>query len=101
MKQKNEAVKPGRRVLTPAQKVAQIERASARVEQGLRAFKVSPDEAIVRLRVVAALHGISMPTLYRWRGAGLLPEIITVGIHTSGMRAGAVRESLSRLTVAA
>ena len=42
--------------------------------KALKDFDTLPDAANVRLRVVAALHGISTVTVWRWSKDGRLPE---------------------------
>jgi predicted DNA-binding transcriptional regulator AlpA len=46
-------------------------------------FDTLPDSARVRLPVVAALFGVSAPTVWRWSRNGTIPSPIKVGGTTS------------------
>jgi predicted DNA-binding transcriptional regulator AlpA len=61
----------------------------------LRDFDLLPDSAHVRLPVVAALHGISRVTVWRWSKAGRLPTPVRRGGVTA-WNVGALRRSMSQ-----
>ena len=47
--------------------------------EALQGFDQLPDSAFVRLPVVAALHGVSPATVWRWSRAGTLPRPVRRG----------------------
>lgn len=57
----------------------------------LAQFDQLPDSASVRLPVVAALNGISAPTVWRWVKAGLLPAPKKLGPNTTVWSVGDLR----------
>lgn len=65
----------------PARKshAKQSEGLPAHVQAQLTNFDTLPNEAHVRVPVVAALNGITAVTVWRWSRAGLLPKPIKVG----------------------
>lgn len=58
----------------------------------LAQFDQLPDSAHVRLPVVAALNGVSAPTVWRWVRAGRLPPPSKRGPNTTVWRVGDLRE---------
>lgn len=60
----------------------------------LQDFDRLPDSASVRLPVVAALHGVSTVTVWRWSKCGRLPNPIKRGGVTS-WRVGDLRKSMA------
>jgi predicted DNA-binding transcriptional regulator AlpA len=61
----------------------------------LRNFSLLPDEAYVRLPVVAALNGVSAATVWRWVRLGRLPQPVRRG-RTTAWQVGALRATLKR-----
>lgn len=48
-------------------------------------FDKLPDAARLRISVVAALEGVSIPTIWRWVNQGLLPKPTKIaGVSTMG-----------------
>jgi predicted DNA-binding transcriptional regulator AlpA len=64
------------------------------IPAALAQFDSLPDSAHVRLPVVAALNGISDPTVWRWVKAGRLPQPVKLGPNTTGWRVGDLRRAL-------
>ncbi|MFZ6689022.1 helix-turn-helix transcriptional regulator [Undibacterium sp. SXout11W] len=58
----------------------------------LESFDTLPASAHVRLPVVAALNGVSHPTIWRWVKAGRLPSPVKLGANTTAWRVGDLRE---------
>ncbi|MDP9126096.1 MAG: DNA-binding protein [Pseudomonadota bacterium] len=69
-------------------------------EKALQDFDRLPDSANVRLPVVAALHGVSTVTVWRWSASGRLPAPIKMGGVTA-WNVGALRRRMSAGAVAA
>ena len=63
----------------------------------LSQFDSLPDSAHVRLPVVAALHGISDPTVWRWVKSGRLPSPVKLGPNTTGWRVGDLRDAAQKV----
>lgn len=63
-------------------------------EKALQDFDRLPDSANVRLPVVAALHGVSTVTVWRWSAAGRLPAPIKMGGVTA-WNVGALRRAMA------
>ena len=63
-------------------------------QKALEDFDRLPDAAFVRLRTVAALCGISAPTVWRWSKAGRLPAPVKRGGATA-WPVGALRRALA------
>lgn len=63
----------------------------------LVSFDTLPDSAEVRIPVVAAVNGISVPTVWRWAKDGRLPAPKKRGGVTS-WNVGELRRSLSAAT---
>lgn len=61
----------------------------------LSQFDSLPDSAHVRLPVVAALNGISDPTVWRWVKTGRLPQPVKRGPNTTAWRVGDLRRALA------
>jgi predicted DNA-binding transcriptional regulator AlpA len=66
----------------------------ADIPAALAQFDHLPDAAHVRLPVVAALHGISTVTVWRWAKEGRLPAPIRKGGVTS-WNVGALRRTMA------
>ena len=62
--------------------------------QALQDFDRLPDSASVRLPVVAALHGVSTVTIWRWSAAGRLPSPTRKGGVTT-WNVGALRRVMA------
>lgn len=56
-----------------------------------------PDAGFTRTRKVAPLFGVSVPTIYSWSKAGLLPPIVKLGPRASGMSNAALKECGAKL----
>jgi len=67
----------------------------ADIPAALAQFDQLPDSAHVRLPVVAALHGVSAPTVWRWVKAGRLPAPVKTGPNTTAWRVGSLRTDLA------
>ncbi len=63
--------------------------------EALKNFPHLPDDAVVRLPIVAALYGVSHPTVWRWTKAGRLPAPIKRG-GVTGWPVGALRAAMAR-----
>lgn len=75
--------------------------AKASIPAALAQFDDLPDSASVRLPVVAALNGISAPTVWRWVKAGRLPAPKKLGPNTTAWNVGELRRaSAGRVAVA-
>jgi len=62
----------------------------------LKNFPHLPDDAVVRLPIVAALYGVSAPTVWRWsKAGGPLPAPIKRGGVTA-WRVGDLRAAMAR-----
>jgi predicted DNA-binding transcriptional regulator AlpA len=68
------------------------ERAKA-IPASLAQFDDLPDSASVRLPVVAALNGISAPTVWRWVKAGRLPAPRKTGPNVTVWSVGELRRA--------
>jgi predicted DNA-binding transcriptional regulator AlpA len=69
------------------------DRTDSAIDAALRAFTFLPDEARVRVGVVATLYGVSVPTVWRWARSGILPAPSkTVG--TTSWRVGEIRANM-------
>lgn len=66
-------------------------RPAAEIPAALAQFDQLPDSAHVRLPVVAALLGISAPTVWRWVAAGRLPAPLRLEPNVTAWRVGALR----------
>ena len=69
-------------------------RLSPRDSEALRNWDSLPDAACVRVGVLAALYGVSHPTIWRRARSGELPKPTKLGPKTTVWRVGAVREHL-------
>lgn len=65
------------------------------IPAALAQFDSLPDSAHVRLPIVAALNGISAPTVWRWVKTGRLPQPSKLGPNTTGWRVGDLRRALA------
>lgn len=73
---------------------------SGGIPAALAQFDSLPDSANVRLPVVAALNGISAPTVWRWVKTGRLPAPKKLGPNTTAWRVGDLRQHLAEWLVA-
>ena len=71
------------------------------VPTALAHFDALPDSAHVRLPVVAALNGVSTPTVWRWVKAGRLPEPEKLGPNTTAWNVGKLRQHRAAATAGA
>ncbi len=67
----------------------------------LAQFDNFPDSAHVRLPVVAALNGVSEPTVWRWVKSGRLPAPKKLGPNTTAWNVGDLRRAREAAEVAA
>lgn len=67
--------------------------AKPEIPTALAQFDQLPDSAHVRLPVVAALNGISTPTVWRWVKAGRLPAPRKAGPNTTVWSVGELRRA--------
>jgi len=67
----------------------------ASIPAGLAQFDDLPDSANVRLPVVAALNGISAPTVWRWVKSGRLPAPKKLGPNTTVWNVGSLRRVMA------
>jgi predicted DNA-binding transcriptional regulator AlpA len=67
---------------------------SAPLDPALSSFDSLPDSAHVRVPVVAALHGVSVVTVWRWARSGKLPKPIKRGGVTA-WQVGQLRRSMT------
>jgi len=67
----------------------------------LAKFDDLPDSASVRLPVVAALNGISAPTVWRWVKAGRLPAPRKTGPNVTVWSVGELRRARDAQEVSA
>ncbi len=65
------------------------------IAEALKNFPHLPPDAVVRLPIVAALYGVSAPTVWRWSKAGRLPAPIKRGGVTA-WRVGDLRAAMAR-----
>jgi predicted DNA-binding transcriptional regulator AlpA len=65
------------------------------VTDALKNFPHLPRDAVVRLPTVAALYGVSAPTVWRWARDGRLPQPVKRG-GVTGWRVGDLRDSMAR-----
>lgn len=63
----------------------------AGLPQALAKFDELPNSARVRAPVVAALHGVSLATVWRWTKSGLLPAPTKDGPNTTTWAVGDLR----------
>jgi predicted DNA-binding transcriptional regulator AlpA len=63
--------------------------------EALKNFPHLPPDAVVRLPIVAALYGVSAPTVWRWSKSGQLPTPIKRGGVTA-WRVGDLRAAMAR-----
>jgi predicted DNA-binding transcriptional regulator AlpA len=69
------------------------ENAKTAIPAALAHFDDLPNSAHVRLPVVAALNGVSEPTVWRWVKAGRLPAPLKLGPNTTVWRVGDLRRA--------
>ena len=60
-------------------------------ERALASFDELPNAAHVDVRVVAALKGISVPSVWRWSREGKLPQPVRMTAGTTRWNVGALR----------
>jgi predicted DNA-binding transcriptional regulator AlpA len=63
------------------------------IPASLAQFDDLPDSAHVRLPIVAALYGVSTPTIWRWSKAGSIPSAKKIGPNTTAWNVGELRRS--------
>jgi predicted DNA-binding transcriptional regulator AlpA len=81
----------GRKVIkTPEQKRAVK---MQRITDTLARWNELPDDALVRVVTVAAVFGVSVPTIWRWAKVGILPRPHKLTAQTTAWTAGQVREA--------
>lgn len=61
----------------------------------LEQFDNLPDSALVDVRTVAALKGVSVPTAWRWTRDGILPQPVRPTSGTTRWRVGDLRRHAS------
>jgi predicted DNA-binding transcriptional regulator AlpA len=66
---------------------------SRNIPAALAQFDNLPDSAHVRLPIVAALNGISDPTVWRWVKSGRLPQPVKLGPNTTAWQVGSLRRA--------
>lgn len=76
------------------------ESAKPSIPAALAQFDDLPDSASVRLPVVAALNGISAPTVWRWVKAGRIPAPKKLGPNTTAWNVGELRRAREAQEVA-
>lgn len=69
------------------------ESAKTSIPAALAQFDDLPNSASVRLPVVAALNGISAPTVWRWVKAGRIPAPKKLGPNTTAWNVGELRQA--------
>lgn len=65
------------------------------IPTALAQFDDLPDSAHVRLPVVAALYGVSAPTIWRWSKAGRIPASKKIGPNVAAWSVGELRRDRS------
>jgi predicted DNA-binding transcriptional regulator AlpA len=79
----------GRKVIkTPEQK---RERKRERINETLRRWDLLPDDAIIRVAVLAALEDCSIPTVWRRTKAQIYPAPIKLSSQATGWTVGSIR----------
>jgi predicted DNA-binding transcriptional regulator AlpA len=70
-----------------------------RITDALARWNSLPDEAYVRVVTVAAVFGVSVPTIWRWcrPEVGILPRPHKLTAQTTAWTAGQVREARSAM----
>ncbi|MBY0235031.1 MAG: AlpA family phage regulatory protein [Burkholderiaceae bacterium] len=63
------------------------------IPAALAQFDDLPDSANVRLPIVAALKGISAPTVWRWVKSGRIPAPRKLGPNTTAWNVGELRRA--------
>jgi predicted DNA-binding transcriptional regulator AlpA len=71
-------------------------RHSAQTLTPLQSFSQLPDEAHIRVRVVAALFAISVPTVWRWVQLGRLPPPHRFSKRLTAWNVGSIRAALAK-----
>lgn len=65
-------------------------------QKALEGFDTLPESANVRLPVVAALHGVSRVTVWRWSKSGKLPTPRRISEGVTGWNVGELRQCLAK-----
>lgn len=73
------------------------ENKSASVAQAIERFDTLPDDARVRVPIVAALFGQSVASTWRHARAGLIPKPLKTGPRATTWHVGDLREHLRGL----
>jgi predicted DNA-binding transcriptional regulator AlpA len=63
------------------------------IPYSLRNFDSLPDSANARAPVVAALFGISEPSVWRWSKSGRLPKPKKIGVRVTVWNVGELRQA--------
>lgn len=72
-------------------------RHAARISKALGGFEALPNSAFARIPTIAALLGVSVPTIWRRSKDGSLPPTKKIGLRCTGMNVGQVREFLQKI----
>jgi predicted DNA-binding transcriptional regulator AlpA len=78
----------------PKNRGARRAQTEQRLRRTLELFPSLPDEALVDVRVVAAIRGRSVPSTWRDVAAGRLAEPVKIGPGSTRWTAGNVRASM-------
>jgi predicted DNA-binding transcriptional regulator AlpA len=68
-----------------------------RISQTLQTFSSLPDEAHIRVGVVAALYGCSIPTAWRWVRLGRIPPPRRFSKRLTAWNVGDIRAALGKV----
>ena len=82
--------------LKPTMTVAPSNPSPVTAAPSLAQFDTLPESAHVRLPTVAALHGISAPTVWRWVKTGRLPAPVKLGPNTTAWHVGTLRRAMAQ-----
>lgn len=63
------------------------------ISPALANFDELPDSAHIRVKEVAALKGISVPTVWRWIHQGHLPKPVRLGPNVTAWKVGDLRKA--------
>ena len=67
-----------------------------KLSTALSGFDALPDSAHVRAQTVADWKGVSVPTVWRWSKAGLLPAPVKIGPRVTAWNVGALRDASTK-----
>lgn len=71
-------------------------RQSPQTSQTLQTFSTLPDEAHIRVGVIAALYGCSVPTAWRWARTGRIPPPRKFSTRLTAWNVGEIRAALAK-----